>query len=71
MSRSDLFNFENEPIWLIHDTNSLLFFNRFGREVSVTQDIWIEIVRTVPAIRDTRSCSSGCPGLLPGKSDAE
>jgi hypothetical protein len=25
MSRSGLFTFENEPIWLIHDSNSLIF----------------------------------------------
>jgi hypothetical protein len=33
MSRSGLFNFENEPIWLIHHWNSLFFLNRFGRTV--------------------------------------
>jgi hypothetical protein len=54
MRRSGLFSFENEPIWFIHESNSLIFFNRFGRAVSVTRDIPIEIGRAVPAIRDTR-----------------
>jgi hypothetical protein len=53
MSRSGLFSFENEPIWLIHDSHSLFFFNLFGPTVSVTRDIRTEIFRTVPAIRDT------------------
>jgi hypothetical protein len=54
MSRSGLFIFENEPIWLIHDSNSLFFLNRFGRTVWAIRDTRIEIGRTVPAIRDTR-----------------
>jgi hypothetical protein len=54
MSRSGLFNFENEPIWLIKDSNSLFFLNRFGRTVSVIRDTWFGIGRTVPATRDTR-----------------
>jgi hypothetical protein len=53
MSRSGLFNFENEPIWLIHDSHSF-FLNLFGRTVSVIRDIRTEIFRTVPATRDTR-----------------
>jgi hypothetical protein len=51
MSRSGLFDFENEPIWLIHDSN--IFFNRFGRTASVIRDTRFGIGRTVPAIRDT------------------
>jgi hypothetical protein len=43
MGRSGLFNFENEPIWLIHDSHSFLFFNLFGRSVSVIRDIRAEI----------------------------
>jgi hypothetical protein len=53
MSRSGLFNFENEPIWLIHESHSF-FLNLFGRTVSVIRDIRTENFRTVPAIRDTR-----------------
>jgi hypothetical protein len=53
MSRSALFNFENEPIWLIQDSNSF-FLNRFGRTVSVIRDTRFGIGRTVPATRDTR-----------------
>jgi hypothetical protein len=55
MSLSGLFNFENEPIWLIHDSHSLFFLNLFGRTASVIRDIRTEIFRTVPAIRDTRA----------------
>jgi hypothetical protein len=54
MSRSGLFNFENEPIWLIQDSNNLFFFNRFGRTVSVIRDTRFGIGRTVPTTRDTR-----------------
>jgi hypothetical protein len=54
MSRSGLFNFENEPIWLIQDSNSLFFLSRFGRTVSVIRDTQFGIGRTVPATRDTR-----------------
>jgi hypothetical protein len=53
MSRSGLFNFENEPIWLIHDSNSF-FLNCFGRTVSATRDTQFGIGRTVTAIRDIR-----------------
>jgi hypothetical protein len=56
MSRSGLFNFENDLIWLIHDSNSLLFFNRFGRTVSAIRDTRFGKGRTVPDIRDTRVC---------------
>jgi hypothetical protein len=52
MSRSGLFNFENEPIWLIQDSNSF-FLNRFGRTMSVILDTRFGIGRTVPATRDT------------------
>jgi hypothetical protein len=55
MSRSGLFNFENEPICFIQDSNSLFFLNRFGRTVSVIRDTRFGIGRTVPAIRDTRA----------------
>jgi hypothetical protein len=54
MSRSGLFIFENEPIWLIHDSSSLFFFNRFVRKVSATRDTRFGIGRTVPVTRDTR-----------------
>jgi hypothetical protein len=54
MSRSGLFNFENEPIWLIQDSDSLFIFNRCGRTVSVIRDTRFGIGQTVPAIRDTR-----------------
>jgi hypothetical protein len=54
MSRSGLFNFENEPIWLIQDSNSLFFLNHFGRTVSVTRDTRFGVGRTVPATPDTR-----------------
>jgi hypothetical protein len=54
MSRSGLFNFENKPIWLIQDSNSLFFFNRFGRTVLVIRDTRFGIGRTVPATRDIR-----------------
>jgi hypothetical protein len=53
MSRSGLFNFENEPILLIQDSNSF-FLNLFGRTVSVIRDTRFGIGRTVPATRDTR-----------------
>jgi hypothetical protein len=54
MSRYGLFHFENEPIWLIHDSSSLLFFNRFGRTVSDIRVTRFGIGGTVPATRDTR-----------------
>jgi hypothetical protein len=52
MSRSGLFIFENEPIWLIHDSNSF-FFNRFVQTVSAIRDTRFGIGRTVPATPDT------------------
>jgi hypothetical protein len=54
MSRSGSFIFENEPVWLIHDSNSLFYFNRFVRTVSATRDTRFGIGQTVPATRDTR-----------------
>jgi hypothetical protein len=54
MSQSGLFIFENEPIWLIHDSKSFFFLNRFGRTMSAIRDTRFGIGRTVPAIRDTR-----------------
>jgi hypothetical protein len=54
MSRSGLFSFQNEPIWLIHDSKRFPFFNRFGRKVLAIRDTQFGIGRTLPAIRDTR-----------------
>jgi hypothetical protein len=34
-------------------TTQIVFFNRFGRNVSVIRDNWFGIGRTTPAIRDT------------------
>jgi hypothetical protein len=56
MSRYGLFSFENEPIWLIQDSNSLFALNHFGQTVSAIRDTRFGIGRRVPAIRDTRVC---------------
>jgi hypothetical protein len=70
MSRSGLFNFENEPIWLIHDSHSLIFFNLFGGTVSAIFEILgLKYSNGTGYLRYSRL--SRCPGLLSGARDAE
>jgi hypothetical protein len=44
MSRSGLFNFENEPISLVHDSNSLFLFKSFQQFKSIIYVYCITIV---------------------------